>query len=496
MPLTSTEVSSTVGRILRDLLASQADGVDVERELQADSSLRELGVDSFSLVHFVSTVEDQFDIQIDDDDLDPASFATVGTVCDLVARYVNGPAPANIGRIGRPGTDDATAGSDPGADATEWAAAGREAELLWCTARVGMSREHVGRALWLLARTDPRLDWGVFMDLATRHRVLGLVASNFDRERLGPIGTVRRSVLRAFYLYNQGRAQAWNRERRQLLAAFVDDGVRPIVRKGSYLAQHAYPDPAMRYMEDMDLYVAADEVAQVTATLERLGYQQGTDSVDRRTVGPLDRRTELFWRFNVSALPPFLRPTSDPYVDVFSVDVRRDLMEPASGKSVPAEHFLARASRVSLSGERAWVPSAEDMLLDLVVHLHREATTLSSIRSGKDLCLIRFVDVIQWYRHTVDRLDTDVLTRLAKEYDVAAEVYYGLHFADQLSPGVLSPDLLRQFRPDDLSYLDTYGRLDGVDASWPVDFRNRMFDRHRIRHVQELSALPRPRRQW
>lgn len=500
MDSTPDRVRAGVRAVLTELAPTGSGGL-LDMPTTPEVPLRDLGIDSLLLVQLITRLEDTFDIRIEGEDLHQQSFATVQTVSSLISRYLADAATT----IGRPTAGTAAAAGNPsGAFETTtddqapagWSAVGPEGRLLLSTARPDMTRDQVKHALSLLAATNPRLDWGAFMDLAIRHRVLGIVARSFDRERLGPIGTVRRSVVRAAYLYNAGRARSWERERGQVFAAFAADGIRPVVRKGSYLSTYAYPDVAMRYMEDTDLYVAADEVDQTAKTLERLGYRQGTDSIDRRTVGPLDRDTELFWQLNVSALPPFLRPTSDPYVDVFSIDLRRDLMEPASGKSVPAEDFRERARRVPLAGEYAWVPSDEDMLLDIAVHLFREATTLSSIRSGKDLCLIRFVDLAQWYGRVKATLDVALLVTLAERYDVAPEIYYALHFADLLFPGLFEAGLLAALRPADLTYLDEYGRLDGRPSMWPAGFQERLFDRNRVRHVTELSVLPRPRRQW
>ena len=464
-----------------------ADGADL-----GGVALADLGVDSMLLVQFVNELEEEFGIELSDDDLDPVNFATLTDVCDLVARY---------GQVGHPETRTTTVSVVPevgpsAAAVDDWPHLGPAARLLSCTAHMAMSDEHIAAAKEILRGSSPRLDWGAFLDLAARHRVLGLVARNFDRAFLGPLGTVRRSTLRAPYLYNRGRAAAWQRERQEILAALSAAGVRVVVRKGSYLVQQVYADPAVRYMEDMDVYVAAGELDGFRAVLAGLGYQQGADSVNRRTVTPLDRETTVFWGLNVSALPPFLRPTSDPYVDVFSIDARRDLMEPASGKSVPAEDFLSRAKEVTLAGERALVPSDEDMLLDLGVHLYREATTLSSIRSGKDLCLIRFIDIQQWYSRVRDTIDVDRLVELATKYDVGAELYYSLHFTEQLYPGSLDSALLSRLRPAELSYLDEYGALDGTPSTWPTDFRHRVFDRHRGDGITAASALLRPRHQW
>ena len=504
MPSNSASISQSVTDLLVELLSAGADGPPAPDAWTEVSELRDLGVGSLMLVQLISRLELRFEIQFENDDLTPENFATLETVTALVERRGSN-APAATARAAQ--IPDAAAGnavpdvtvsaaSSASGNGDGWWPESIEAQLLLCTARLTMSREHVRRSLALLRSDKPRLDWGEFFDLAARHRVLGLVARSFDRECLGPLGTVRRSTLRAPYLYNRGRAQAWERERRELFAAFEADGVSPVVRKGSYLSQYVYPDPAVRYMEDMDLYLTAEESERVTATLHRLGYSQGSDSKDRRTVEPLDRDTEVFWRFNVAALPPFLRPTSDQYVDVFSVDLRRDLMEPASGKSVPAEEFRSRAKRVRLAGEHAWVPSDEDMILDLGVHLYREATTLSSIRSGKDLCLIRFIDLSLWYQSVRETLNLDLLIQLTEKYGVGPELYYSLHFGDLLEPGIYDPELLRRLRPADLGYLDVYGTLDGHEERWPVGFLERVFDRHRGEGVSSHSALPRPRRHW
>lgn len=454
--------------------------------------LRDLGIDSLRLVQFVNEVEKRFGIELADD-LNTRDFASVGSVLRLIERSREATPHA------APKTDIAVDAPAPTLfESTDvlWPALAPEARLLLCTARFEMSPTHVALAEQILRGDDPPLDWGAFLDLAARHRILPLVAASFDRGCLGPLGTVRRSTLRSAYLYNRGRTQAWARERGDLLAAFESAGIRPVVRKGSVLSQAVYPDSAMRYMEDMDVYVCAQDLDAFTATMADLGYRQGSDSRNRRTVEPLDRETEVFWKLNVAALPPFLRPTSDPHIDVFSVDARRDLMEPASGKSIPAEDFVARSRRVPLAGAHAWVPSYEDMLLDLGVHLYREATTLSSIRSGKDICLIRFLDIIHWYRHSGDDLDHSVLTSRAENYDVKAELYFSLHFADLLYPEIISPELLDAMRPDDLAYLDRYGDLDGRPAVWASDFMRRAFDRERAHGIADRSALPRPRRQW
>lgn len=59
--------------------------------ITADMSLNEdLGFDSLSLVELIVDLEDRFDIEIDESDLDPAQIKTVGQIYALVDKYEEG----------------------------------------------------------------------------------------------------------------------------------------------------------------------------------------------------------------------------------------------------------------------------------------------------------------------------------------------------------------------------------------------------------------------
>ena len=54
-----------------------------------DMSLSEdLGFDSLSLVELIVDLEDRFDIEIDESDLDPGHIKTVGQIYSLVDKYL------------------------------------------------------------------------------------------------------------------------------------------------------------------------------------------------------------------------------------------------------------------------------------------------------------------------------------------------------------------------------------------------------------------------
>lgn len=50
----------------------------------------DLGFDSLSLVELIVDLEDRFDIEIDESDLDPGHIKTVGQIYSLVDKYLEG----------------------------------------------------------------------------------------------------------------------------------------------------------------------------------------------------------------------------------------------------------------------------------------------------------------------------------------------------------------------------------------------------------------------
>lgn len=57
--------------------------------ITSDMKLNEdLGFDSLSLVELIVDLEDRFDIEIDESDLDPGQLKTVGQIYSLVDKYL------------------------------------------------------------------------------------------------------------------------------------------------------------------------------------------------------------------------------------------------------------------------------------------------------------------------------------------------------------------------------------------------------------------------
>lgn len=69
------EIRTWVGAALRDLQLTTADEVTEETGLLGQG----VGLDSMEMLQLVAAAEERFDLTIDDDDLEPVHFHTVGT---------------------------------------------------------------------------------------------------------------------------------------------------------------------------------------------------------------------------------------------------------------------------------------------------------------------------------------------------------------------------------------------------------------------------------
>ena len=80
--------------------------------------------------------------------------------------------------------------------------------------------------------------------------------------------------LRTRYYRAVADAQLHTAELRTVLSCLDAAGVTPILFKGAALAYTAYPDPACRPMDDLDLWIDPEAMAAARAALCAIGYRE------------------------------------------------------------------------------------------------------------------------------------------------------------------------------------------------------------------------------
>jgi hypothetical protein len=159
-------------------------------------------------------------------------------------------------------------------------------------------------------------------------------------------------------------------------------GIEPVLLKGiAYLTLGIYPNPATRYLADVDLLVSEAEIQTAMDVLTRYGFEPDT--------------SDQFGHFR-HHLPPIRRPGS-----VF-IEIHHSLCLGKCGSLLPPGELIAQSVRCDLDGIRVRVPCPEDLLTHLVMHSQIQHPYNERIwpplraMYDLDLLLRRFRDVIDW----------------------------------------------------------------------------------------------------
>lgn len=116
--------------------------------------------------------------------------------------------------------------------------------------------------------------WSEFLDLLKPHWILPLLYKQISSwpQKFHPPEEIMHRMRKPF-LMSRARALQMEKQLREIIDAFRNEGVQVLVLKGPALALTVYPDPAMRASSDLDLLVLPTQMAQARAILEHLDYK-------------------------------------------------------------------------------------------------------------------------------------------------------------------------------------------------------------------------------
>jgi hypothetical protein len=150
---------------------------------------------------------------------------------------------------------------------------------------------------------------------------------------------------------------------------------------------------------------------------------------------------------------------------------------------------LSRARPAVICGEPSFALSPLDQLLDICLHLYKEAVSYLSIAQGRDLALARFIDAKESIRVTEPGILRE-LPGYARHLSAERELFFALHHTRLLYPGAVPAELLDQLEPADRGYLDEYGELEDRTRRWRQGFLDRLFNPDRWTEPPAASSIP------
>ncbi|WP_265529450.1 nucleotidyltransferase domain-containing protein [Sphingomicrobium marinum] len=136
------------------------------------------------------------------------------------------------------------------------------------------------------------------------------------------------------------------------IGLFHEEGVDAVALKGAALAFTAYPQPGLRPMRDIDLWVRPADALRAHHVLLAAGYQAVTPG-DPEILLETDHQ-----------LPLLLAPGGETQIEIHARLFHDAVEEDPS----PRDEFLTSCPMIEVAGQSVRVPSPEHQLLHLVVH--------------------------------------------------------------------------------------------------------------------------------
>ncbi|MFM5932089.1 MAG: nucleotidyltransferase family protein [Novosphingobium sp.] len=186
--------------------------------------------------------------------------------------------------------------------------------------------------------------------MADQHRVLPMLWHRHGTDPRVPDSLL--DAAKNAYRIASLEAMALKVERDAIVGLLSVAGMAPIVLKGGWLAWHAYPDPALRPMRDLDFLLDAGHVGPAQDLLVAHGFTATAAELPLEDMLRMDKH-----------LPPLTSPRGvrvELHHRLWEVDGRMDHAAPRGDAATMAE----RAIRVG--DLRVLAPT--DMLVHLIVH--------------------------------------------------------------------------------------------------------------------------------
>ncbi|MDW8276542.1 MAG: nucleotidyltransferase family protein [Anaerolineales bacterium] len=246
--------------------------------------------------------------------------------------------------------------------------------------------------------------WDTLPAQAEQHGMGPLLWYHLREEK---IPSETRRALQGLYLRNRALNQIHAETLRDLLETLERHDIRPLLLKGLALAWQIYPDPALRPVSDIDLFVNKEQLLPTIEALRRAGYQFEPipPSLPKAINAYAPPRAGITIHLELHHYDPAHRLESEPSPD----DEFRDLHE--------------APQQIRILNRQVLTSSPLDTLLYLMRHL---VIHLFLARTNRPIALKWIADIISLIEAQVDAVDWSALDRRDPLFRRRLAVLYSL----------------------------------------------------------------------
>ncbi|MEW6570516.1 MAG: nucleotidyltransferase family protein [Nitrospirota bacterium] len=279
-----------------------------------------------------------------------------------------------------------------------------EKRLLFLTAQARISEDKLSQVRHLISLS---LDWDRILESAFSQGVAPLLYNNF--KNINEKHCIPREVmdrLQRAYHGNIARNMYIYDELLRIVKAFSDKKVKVIVLKGATLAKIVYGDIGLRSMLDIDLLVKQEDLVRAKEIMSDINY------VAERNVQP-----EAWYRKNHYHLPRYMHKEK-PIVVEIHWHITRNFFSP------DIEKWWGRARHIKLNGCNITVPSPEDIITHLCLHLYNHGYNSRMIL--REIC-----DINETLNHYQEEINWALFHEEINKHGLQKPVYSILYLVEK-----------------------------------------------------------------
>ena len=224
---------------------------------------------------------------------------------------------------------------------------GREAEFVLLSARTQLRGTRRKRWEKLLKAGDAALDWEIVFQLATAHRVLGLLGSHLGARNWQDVPPAIKAGLQNYFVHVMRHSNALKHELALVSHLLEAAGIPVVSFKGQTLGLTAYGNAVVRTGADLDLLVRRSDVLRARDLLATAGYALEVDL-------PVEQEAQVLHQDSVFNL---FRPTEPALRDLFEqgypVELHWAITSPCLPFDLDYETLAPRLEWLELPGVKA-----------------------------------------------------------------------------------------------------------------------------------------------
>ena len=324
------------------------------------------------------------------------------------------------------------------------------------------------------------------------HRVGGIayyVLKKFNL--LGQVNREFRNGLKSCYEMNLVKTTAFKDILYSLSTVFSEAQFPYAFLKGAYLSNEIYPD-GLRTSNDFDVLVNQCDLTACTNLLLDNGFVQGFYRHEKGIV-PATRRDILNSRMNRGETVPFLKQAKSVGMDVIEVDVNFSLDFKAKHERDLVSEILMNTQIFKIGDQQLSTLSKTDFLIQLCVHLYKEATIYNWVEMGRDLSLYKFCDIYAFVAKFGDSKYFSHLEEKIHHYGLERECYYALHNIKDIYPHIIYTSgyrrLLKSIKPQQEEFMSQILQpANDKTYSYNMPFGEWLFSYNKVSLLAEINA--------